>query len=182
MPVWVTIPNVLTLLRLALVPFVIAAVLAGRHTRALELFLLAGFTDLIDGAVARHFRSSTQAGAYLDPIADKCLLSGTFFALAAARIVPWWFVLLVFGRDLYILAGVAILMLKTRNRNFPPSRWGKFSTFFQIAAAVAWMVRNAVPGPLLDAAATTLLWASAAFTLASGIHYTWRGAQLLRSH
>ena len=78
----------------------IQAILDGRHALAFGLFALAAFTDFLDGAAARRLGVSTQAGAYLDPIADKCLLSGAFLALAAARMVPWWLVAVVFGRDL----------------------------------------------------------------------------------
>jgi cardiolipin synthase len=182
MPRWLNVANLFTLMRLALVPFVIRAILAGRTGQALALFVAAGLTDLADGAAARRLGQATPAGAYLDPIADKCLVSGVFVALAVAGLVPAWFVVLVFGRDLYILVAALILMLATPLRRFPPSNWGKASTFFQIATAVAWMVRNATPGPALDAAATLLLWLSASLTLCSGIHYTWRGARLARAH
>ena len=87
MPRWINLPNLFTLLRLVLVPFVIQAILDGRSTLALALFGVAAFTDILDGAAARRFGLATQTGAYLDPIADKCLLSGVFLALAAARVV-----------------------------------------------------------------------------------------------
>src|SRR5689334_10199017 len=106
MPGWLNLPNLFTLARLLLTPFVIFAILDGRHTSALLLFALAGFTDFLDGFAARRLKLATQSGAYLDPIADKCLLSGVFLALAAARIVPSWVVILIFGRDLLIFAGV----------------------------------------------------------------------------
>jgi cardiolipin synthase (CMP-forming) len=180
MPHWLNLPNLFTFLRLASVPFVVQATLAGDHARALTILLLAGFTDVLDGAAARRWGAGTQVGAYFDPIADKCLLCGVFLALAAARIVPWWFVALVLLRDLCILGAVAILMATTPHRRFPPSLWGKASTFFQIAAALAWMVRNAMPSPPLDAAATVLLWVSAALTLVSGADYALRGTRMLR--
>src|SRR5215471_2053243 len=103
MPSWLNLANCITLLRLVLVPFVITAILGGQHLRAAELFALAAVTDVLDGAAARRLRLASQTGAYLDPIADKCLLSGVFVALAAVESVPWWFVAVVFGRDLYIL-------------------------------------------------------------------------------
>ena len=82
MPPWINLPNLFTLVRLALAPFVMQAVLGGRPVTAFVLFALAAFTDYLDGAAARRLATATQAGAYLDPIADKCLLSGTFLALA----------------------------------------------------------------------------------------------------
>jgi CDP-diacylglycerol--glycerol-3-phosphate 3-phosphatidyltransferase len=181
MPRWFNLANLLTLLRLVLVPFVIGAILDGRNARALELFFVAAVTDVLDGAFARSYGLATQAGAYLDPIADKCLLSGIILALGATGSVPWWFVAVVLGRDLYILLAVVALMALTTVREFPPSRWGKLSTFSQIAAAIAWMVENIWPVPVLHAVSSGILWVCAGFTIWSGIHYTRRGVQTLRA-
>ena len=181
MPRWFNIANLFTLLRLVLVPYVITAILNGRNAWALVLFFLAAVTDVLDGAFARSYGLSTQAGAYLDPIADKCLLSGIFLALGAAGSVPWWFVAVVLGRDLYILLAVVAVMALTRLRKFPPSRWGKISTFAQIVTAVAWMVENIWPTPFLHALSTAILWVCAGFTIWSGVHYTLRGVQTLRA-
>jgi cardiolipin synthase len=162
--------NLITLLRLVLVPFVILAILDGRHTLALALFAGAAFTDVLDGAVARRFGLATPVGARLDPIADKCLLSGVFLALAGAGTVPWWLVFIIFGRDFYILAGAATVMLLTPVREFPPSVWGKLSTLVQIVTVVVCMAGNS----------SVMLWPCAAFTIWSGIHYTWRTLQVFR--
>ena len=89
-----------------------------------------------------QFRPSDPFGAYLDPIADKCLLSGIYLALGATGAVPWWLVAIVLGRDIYILLAVLGVMALTKVRKFPPSRWGKISTFVQIATAVTVMVQN----------------------------------------
>jgi len=177
---WVNLPNLLTLLRLLMAPLVIEAILQGRHLLALALFAGAAFTDYLDGAAARHFKTSTQAGAYLDPIADKCLLSGAFLALAAAHIVPWWLVAIIFGRDLYILLGAVIVMFLTPVRRLPPSVWGKLSTFVQIVTATAWMARDAFPSQPLDSFALLTIWPCAVCTVWSGLHYTWRGLQIAR--
>jgi len=123
----------------------------------------------------------TPLGAFLDPIADKCLLSGIFLALGSAGIVPWWFVAVVFGRDIYILLGVVAALALTKVRKFPPSVWGKISTFVQIVTAVTWMVENIWPLPVLQAISSAMLWVCAAFTLWSGVHYTLRGTQTLRA-
>jgi cardiolipin synthase len=182
MPVWINIANLFTLLRLALVPFVVRAILQGNHLLALVLFIAAGFTDVIDGALARGFSLVTQTGAYLDPLADKCLLSGIFLALGSSGIIPWWFVAVVFGRDLYILVGVLGFLSLTKVRKFPPSIWGKASTFVQISTAVVWLTRNILNGPVLDALSSAMLWVCAVFTVWSGLDYTRRGIQLTRAH
>jgi len=174
MPRWMNLPNLITLLRLALVPFIAVSVLAGRHMLALALFFTASMTDVLDGAAARRLGSATQAGAYLDPIADKCLLSGAFVALAAARIVPLWLVIVIFARDFYILLGAVLMLWLTPARKFPPSVWGKASTFVQMLTAGSWMTRDAIPGAFPDAVSRLLIWPCAALTVWSGVHYTWR--------
>ena len=176
------IPNFFTLLRLFLVPFVIRAIWSGHHTLALALFGGAAFTDLLDGFAARRFGLTSQSGAYLDPIADKVLLSGVYLALAGAGYVPWWLVALIFGRDLYILLAVAVLLGVTPIRKFPPSSWGKASTFVQVLTAVLWMARNMLQILVLATLSSAMLLPCAAVTIASGIHYTWRGVQLVRTH
>jgi cardiolipin synthase (CMP-forming) len=175
MPRWLNAANLLTLLRLVLVPFVILAILEGRHNLALALFAFAAMTDVLDGAVARRFGLATPVGAWLDPVVDKCLMSGVFLALAGAGTVPWWLVVIIFGRDFYMLAGAATVMFLTPIRKFPPSIWGKVSTFVQIVTAAAWM--SGYVGQ-----ARVMLWPCAAFTIWSGTHYTWRTFQVARTH
>jgi cardiolipin synthase (CMP-forming) len=180
-PSWVNLANSLTLLRLLLVPFVIRAILTRRPVLALALFAAAAATDALDGAAARGLGTVTRSGAYLDPIADKTLLSGVFVALAAARTIPWWLVVLVLGRDVYILLGAAAFMLFTKIRKFPPSVWGKLSTFVQILTVVVWLAGNCLQAPWIHAAASGMIWICAAATLWSGLHYTWRGIGIARA-
>ena len=181
MPRWVNLPNCLTLLRLALAPVVIEEIVSGRSVAALAVFAVAAWTDILDGAAARRFHSNTKAGAYLDPIADKCLLSGVFLALAATHRVPWWVVAIIFGRDLYILLAALVLMQFTPIRSFPPSRWGKLSTFVQIATVALWMARDLLQLRVLDAVSVAMLWLCVALAVWSGAHYTWRGVRLMQT-
>jgi cardiolipin synthase (CMP-forming) len=157
---------------------VVRQILAGNHFFALELFAIAAITDILDGAAARRFGGESRAGAYLDPIADKVLMSGVFLALAIDRIVPRWLVALIFGRDFFILAGACIFLLFTRIRSLPPSVWGKLSTLVQIITAVAWMAHNALDIPFIDAAAPWTIWPCAAATAWSGFDYSRRGIAL----
>ena len=178
---WLNLPNGITFLRLLLTPFVITAILEGRATAAVVLFISAGVTDVLDGAAARALKLGTSTGAYFDPLADKCLLSGVFLALAAGHYVPWWFVAIVFGRDLFILLGAAGFFLFTSVKKFPPSVWGKLSTFAQISTAVIWMARNMLGNPGLKGLASVMIWVAAACTVGSGLDYAWRGVQLARN-
>jgi cardiolipin synthase len=181
MPRWINLANLFTLARLVLVPFVVGAILDGRNIAALELFFAAAITDVVDGFLARNFGQATPFGAYLDPVADKLLLSGIYLALGATGAVPWWLVALVLGRDIFILLAVLGIMALTKVRSFPPSRWGKISTFVQIATAICWMVQNIWQIALFHAIAATMVWVCAIFTLWSGVHYTLRGTQSLRT-
>jgi cardiolipin synthase (CMP-forming) len=178
----VNLPNLLTLLRLLLVPVVVTFIVEGRYLLAGWLFGAAAFTDILDGAAARALGVSTQVGAYLDPIADKCLLSGVYLALAWAHLVPWWLVAIIFGRDIYILVGVGIFMLFTPIRRFPPSIWGKVSTFVQICTAVIWMAHAIFGIRVLGELSSAMLWPCVGFTVWSGLDYTWNGIQAYRKY
>jgi cardiolipin synthase len=170
------LPNLFTLARLVLAPFIAADILRGRDGRAIILLFAAGFTDVIDGFLARRLKASTAAGAYFDPIADKILLSVIYISLGVAGAIPWWMVALVFGRDVLILAMAGYGLLFTRLRKFPPSVWGKISTFFQIAAALVVMGACAgIPAPV-----TLALCLMVIGTFVSGLDYVYRAVVLLR--
>jgi cardiolipin synthase len=174
--------NLLTLARLLLAPFIFLAIVNGHNASALVLFACAAFTDGFDGMLARRFGQTTPLGAYFDPIADKVLLSGVYVSLAIAGSVPWWLVVVIFGRDIFLLASSGFALLFTAVRQFQPSVWGKASTFIQIVCAITWMTQNAVNSAGLHAVAQALVWPTAAATVWSGLHYTWRGIRLVRAH
>ena len=156
-----TVANFFTLLRLLLTPFVAIAIARGFYVRAIVLFFVAGLTDVIDGLLARKMGDSSTVGAYLDPIADKILLSVIYVALALSHDIPYWMVAIVFGRDLLILLMAAYGLMFTSIRKFPPSIWGKISTFFQISAALMVMcARAGLPAPV-----TLAIWLMTAATL-----------------
>ena len=170
------LPNLFTLARLVLAPFVASDILRGHYGRAIILLFIAGFTDVIDGFLARRLKSSTPAGAYFDPIADKIMLSVIYISLGLAGAIAWWMVAVVFGRDLLILGMAGYGLFFTSLRKFPPSVWGKISTFFQIGAALVVMgARAGIPGPV-----TLALSLMIAGTVISGLHYAWRGVGMLR--
>jgi cardiolipin synthase len=172
--------NVLTLVRVVLAPLVVRAILAREFGPALVLFLIAGATDGLDGLAARRLKTQTRFGAYLDPIADKLLLSASFLAFGICGAVPWWLVALIFGRDLLILAMAGLALLFTRHRQFSPSVWGKISTFCQIAAALAVLAHGASLS--MTFSPEPLLWVAAAATAWSGAGYVWRGVIIAREH
>lgn len=175
-----TAPNQLTLLRMVFVPFIIIHVVAGHYAWALGLFVLAGFSDGFDGLLARKLKQQTLLGQYLDPIADKLLLSTMFLVLSIVRKIPWKFTVLVFSRDIGILAVSALLFTIVGLRDFRPSIFGKANTFAQVAAVffVLWLQID--PVRWIWIARTTLLRAVFAFTILSGVHYVLLVGQRLR--
>jgi cardiolipin synthase (CMP-forming) len=170
--------NLLTLARLALAPFAVHAVWTGNVRLALALFAVAAVTDALDGPLARRTGSVSRFGAYADPIADKLLLSATYLALGASGRIPVWIVALVFGRDVFILALVALALLLTAYRSFPPSIWGKLSTFCQAGAALFVLIAQEFQA--LAGVSRLMLWIAAAVTIWSGLDYARRAFKMAR--
>ena len=156
-------------------PAVVALVIRGRHREAALWFAAAAFTDFLDGWLARSRHVISKVGQYLDPIADKILLSGVFVALAIYGAVPVWFVVLVLGRDVALLVASVIAMRVSTYSDYTPTVWGKISTMLQILAAVSVMASNAEGSGAWKTFAGATVWASAVATFWSTIHYTWRG-------
>jgi cardiolipin synthase len=177
---WFTIPNLFTALRIFMTPFVLYALANGRYLLAGWLFGGAALTDMLDGTVARHFGGETKFGAYLDPIADKFLLSGIYCGLAVGRAVPLSIVLVIFGRDVWILGLSAAAFKFTAFRRFEPSSWGKASTFLQVMTAVALMGARGYGDPILAKICGVLLVGIVALAVVSACEYTWRGVVWLR--
>lgn len=133
-------PNQLTFLRLCMVPFLLLAVLEARYELAFWMFLIAGVSDALDGVLARWLKQRTQLGQYLDPVADKLLLSSLFLTLHHVGLVSRRVTILVFARDIGILVVSAILFAALGLRTFRPSIFGKANTLAQIVAVVAVML------------------------------------------
>ncbi len=125
---------------------------------------------------------TTSVGAYLDPIVDKLFLSAVYISLAMISSVPWWLVVEIFSRDFLILASCGAAILFLRLRRFPPSIWGKASTFLQILCALLMMIGNAAPHSAAAPWSGVLIWPVAILTGFSGIHYLWRGIRSPGSH
>ena len=177
-----TAPNQLTLLRMVFVPFIVIELVDGRYFRALTLFVIAGFSDGLDGLLARKLHQQTLLGQYLDPIADKLLLSTMFLVLSILHKIPWKFTVLVFSRDISILAASAVLFAIAGLRNFRPSIFGKANTFSQIAAVFFVLLLSIRPARWVWITRTVFLRATFAFTILSALHYVLLVQQRLRSH
>lgn len=177
-----TAPNQLTLLRMIFVPFIVIELVDGHYSRALLLFVIAGFSDGLDGLLARKLHQQTLLGQYLDPIADKLLLSTMFLVLSILHRIPWKFTVLVFSRDISILAASAVLFAIAGLRNFRPSIFGKANTFSQIAAIFFVLLFALQPVRWILITRTVFLRATFAFTIISALHYVFLVQHRLRTN
>ena len=167
-----TVPNELTFLRMAFLPFFIIAIKYDRYDMALGLLIAAGVSDGLDGLLARTLNQKTALGAYLDPIADKLLMSSAFLALALKGKIVWWLAIMVLCRDVLILIACAVILLAMGFRSFPPSAWGKATTFFEIVLILLVLVLAVWDVPALAAVQPYLRYLVSALVLFSGVHYS----------
>lgn len=194
---FLTLPNILTLLRLALVPVFLFLSLRRQALGTLLIFTAAGLTDFLDGATARLFHLRTKIGTLLDPIADKALMATAFLVLTfqcrdCPSSIPLWLTASVLGRDFLIVSGAWFIYRSRGYKNFPPSLLGKINTVFQVMTvflvlfynlvqtdtrAQSFFLSGAASLPLLS----TLFLLTLASTVLSGIHYVIRGANLFFS-
>jgi cardiolipin synthase (CMP-forming) len=184
-----TIPNLLTIGRIVLIIFFFSAGLQGQWTWALTFFAIAGFTDLIDGTVARLLNQRSQVGALLDPAADKLMMLAGITLLTINYVVPWWLMALFIGRDLLIILGLWYLWSQTKNIEYQPSKLSKFNTLAQIMTVVCGLtILLGKSGAILpnwmnyfSDALPVLIGIATVSTIASSIQYYTIGMRLLRS-
>jgi cardiolipin synthase (CMP-forming) len=176
-----TAPNQLTLLRMLFLPFIVISLVDRHYPMALILFVLAGLSDGLDGLLARRLHQQTLLGQYLDPIADKLLLSTLFLVLAILHKVPWKYTVMVFSRDISILAASAVLYTIAGLRNFSPSIFGKANTFAQVSAVFFVLLFEVDPLRVIGIAKTVFLWATFTFTIISAVHYAFLVQTRLRT-
>jgi cardiolipin synthase len=177
--------NQLTLARVLLAPAFVILTVYGYFGWALIVFATAGLTDLLDGLIARTFRSRTSLGAWLDPMADKLLIVATVVVLTMPGLgllnkLPVWLTILVISRDLLIVLTVAVINLAVGRREFRPSIYGKIATATYIVTCVIIMYFNYLErtSPLV----TLGIYASAAITLISGFHYSLYVMKIINQH
>ncbi len=171
------LPNLLTIFRIILTPVMVIFIVEGKMGAAFASFALAGLSDALDGALARHLKQKTEIGAILDPIADKLLLTTAYLSLAFMKLIPAWLAVVVISRDIIIVFGVLLLFVLKSGVEIRPSPAGKLTTFLQLMAVVA--VFLAPYSPLAAAARDPLYWGVTAATVISGLHYLARGLKLL---
>jgi cardiolipin synthase len=184
--VW-TVANLLTFLRMALIPVFAIMLVYDKHGWALATFTVAGVSDGIDGFLARRMKQESELGTLLDPIADKLLMTTAFVMLTISSMlpqgrhlpVPFWVTACVIGRDIAIIAVAGAINMMTGFRGFQPSWLGKASTFVQVTAVILILLAAVYPsinGIYLPTVYTTV----AGFAVISGIHYIFHVARLMR--
>jgi cardiolipin synthase len=166
-----TVPNQLTFLRLGFLPFFIICIHYHRYGIALAVLILAGLTDGLDGILARSLNQKTALGAYLDPIADKLLLSSSFVVLALNQRIGWWLATLVLSRDVILLTAASVILVAGGYRPFPPSIYGKATTALQILLVFAVVLLAVKDWMWLQLATKIIVYLVAGFTVFSGFHY-----------
>ncbi|HLW99334.1 MAG TPA: CDP-alcohol phosphatidyltransferase family protein [Candidatus Acidoferrales bacterium] len=167
-----TVPNQVTFLRLAFLPLFLALVFYDHYRWALAVLVIAGCSDGLDGLLARRLNQRTALGAYLDPIADKLLLSSSFLVLALKGKIRWWLTFLVLGRDVTMLTIAVVIILVVGYRPFPPTIYGKITTTVQLLLVFEVLTRASFPQIGLEPLQTVLKYSVAGFTVFSGFHYS----------
>lgn len=167
------LPNLVTIVRILMIPLFVYLLVYGYSRWALAIFVTAGLTDALDGAIARMRHQQTTLGRYLDPLADKMLLTSAFVALGVLAWIPFWVLLIVVSRDIILLIGTVVMHLTQGEFDVNPTLLGKTTTFLQLVLVVLalLMVTGVAVGPWFGGA----VWVVTGVTVLSGLHYLYRG-------
>lgn len=173
---WNQLPNTITLARLFMVPVLILILKDENYRLALLVFLVAGISDALDGYIAKKFNFVSHFGAVLDPVADKLLLVSAYIMLTIIGHVPFWLVLAVVSRDLFIVGGYMVVTSLMGAITMNPSMLSKLNTFMQIILVIAILADQAAGQshyPSHQLLLTSLIYIVLVTTIASGVHYFW---------
>lgn len=172
------LPNWLTALRIVLIPVFVLLMVYRRPGWALGVFAVAALTDALDGWVARSRGLQSRLGAFLDPLADKLLLTAGFLTLTYLRVLPAWITIVVLSRDLMLVVGALLIHVMGGRLTPRPSLAGKLATLFQVLTVLLGLTVRYLAAPMLLAPA---MWLAAAFTIVSGIQYLVQGMRYLHA-
>jgi cardiolipin synthase len=164
-----TLPNLITCLRIILTPIFVIYLIREDFHGALVIFIIAGLSDGADGLIARLFNQKSRLGSFLDPLADKILLVAAFVVLSVRHFIPPWLTVMAISRDVLILLGVLILFLNRMDVVFRPSIISKITTCLQLGTIFMVLSRDYLPR--FYHFNTPLFWLTGLFTIISGLHY-----------
>jgi cardiolipin synthase len=176
--IW-TVPNQITFLRLGFLPIFLMLIAYDRYRWALLVLVVSGLSDGIDGLLARSLNQRSALGAYLDPIADKLLLSSSFVLLAFKKQLAWWLTILVFSRDVLILIVAVVILLTSGYRPFPPSIYGKLTTAAEIVLVFLVVLGAAYPNYHIGTLDRIFIYTVTVLSVVSGFHYSFSTARHL---
>lgn len=167
-----SLPNILTILRIILIiPFVIM-IIDGRFKAGFYILLAAGFTDALDGYLARRYSWSSKIGGILDPVADKLLMISAYFVLSMSELLPWWISVLVICRDLMIVAGATTYYFWIEKISASPTLLSKLNTVL-LVLLVLMALGNAIWPMLSIETINMMIWSVATLSILTGIQYVW---------
>lgn len=184
-----TIANILTMFRMAMIPLLITLILSNHPVWAFVVFVLAGVTDALDGLLARWLKQSSRLGAFLDPTADKLLMTACFIILSipdnpkslpdysAANHIPIYLTIVTISRDVFIVMIALLIHLTSGLGSFPPTVLGKLTTATQLITVGTVLLLNALNEPM-PVLIQGLVWLTLSMTLSSGLHYIYHAARL----
>lgn len=170
------LPNTLTITRIVIIPIFITAVIYKRYDYALYLFVIAALTDTLDGLIARLTNQKTVLGTFLDPLADKFLLVTSFILFSINGLLPKWLTITVISRDIIVIIGWVLIYLITHTSNVEPTITGKAAIAMQLILLCYVLLEINIAS--LPGINKVLIWATAALTIVSGLHYIYRGLKL----
>ena len=176
--IW-TVPNQITFLRLGFLPVFLTLIAYDHYRWALLVLVVSGLSDGFDGLLARSLNQRSALGAYLDPIADKLLLSSSFVLLAFKKQLAWWLTILVLSRDVLILIVAVVILLVSGYRPFPPSIYGKLTTAAEILLVFLVVLGAAYPNYHVGILIRLLIYAVTVLSIGSGFHYSFTTARHL---
>jgi len=173
------LPNFLSLIRILFIPFLVILLIYEYYDLSLIILVLSAISDALDGFIARFFHQKTTLGAYLDPIADKLLLVTSYITLSILNIIPDWLTIIVISRDVIISLGVLILLINSYPLEIKPSGISKLTTLFQLLTLFLSLSYNHLGLKLTYLQIQYTI--TATLTIASGLHYLYRGIKIINS-
>lgn len=173
------VPNLITVIRIILTPVLVICLIQSLYCKAFIVFIVASLTDALDGFLARVLHQKSVLGAYLDPLADKALITSAFLTLSILSILPAWLTVIVISRDLVIITGIVILSLMSVPYEIKPAIVSKFTTAFQFLTIIFALLSMIAPSQFEREHIAIIFWATAILTVISGLNYITRGIRFI---
>ncbi len=174
----INIPNIISIARILVTPVFVILLIEQLFFQAFLVFAMAAISDGVDGFIAKYFNQRTELGAYLDPIADKLLLTAAFISLAILRIIPNWLTIIVITRDIIIALGIVFFIITKTDFTIKPSIISKCTTVAQLATILLCLLRSNGH----NTTQLVIMGITTGLTVISGIHYIFIGFKILQDN